>query len=232
MSLPPADWVAELPLDEDGGLILPVPWEDGQKASLPALLATLGQILAHPRRFFASLPQSGGLADPLGFVLLVGTTGLLSLLLWQSVLEGAVTGPLPEGLVAAYLTALEGNPNLVFGLVLLTPLYVAFSQFIMSISLFWALRLVGPATTSFAAVFRVVAYAQAPAVLCLLPWVGGLAARVWHLALLGYGLSQTLRLSTGKALLSLFLAVLWLALAFVLLLLLLGLLGLWRLLGS
>lgn len=232
MSLPPADWVGELPWEDGEGQALPVPWEDGQRASLPALWATLWQILAHPRRFFASLPQNGGLAEPLGFVLLVGTTGILGLLLWQSVLEGSITGPLPEGFVAAYLTALQDNPRLVFGLVLITPLYVAFSQFIMSIFLFGALRLVGPAATSFAAVFRVVAYAQAPAVLCLMPWIGGLIARVWHLVLLTYGLSQTLRLSTGKALLSLFLAVLLLSLAFFFLMLLLGLVGLWRILWS
>ncbi len=232
MSLPPADWVFEMPLTDSEALVSPVPWEDGQKASLPALLATLGQILASPRRFFASLPHTAGLAEPLGFVLLVGTTGLLSLFLWQSVLEGTITGPLPEGFVAAYLSPLQDDPRLVFGLVLIIPFYVALSQFILSIFLFGALRLVGPAATSFAAVFRVVAYAQAPAVLCLVPWVGGLVARLWHLVLLVLGLSQSLRLSTGKALFSLLLAVLFLFLTFFLLMLLLGLLGLWRFLWS
>ncbi|MGQ9920103.1 MAG: YIP1 family protein [Desulfobacca sp.] len=232
MSLPPVDWVGDRDWEEDAGLTLEVPWEDGQRASLPALLATLGQILARPRRFFAGLPQSGGLAEPLGFVLLVGSTGLLSLLLWQAVLEGMVTGPLPEGLVADYLTSLQDNPRLVFALVLMTPLCVALSQSIFSIFLCGALRLVGPGATSFAAVFRVVAYAQAPAVMCLLPWIGGLVARLWHLWLLVCGLSQTLRLSTGKALLSLFVAALLLFLALFLLIMLLGLVGLWRLLGS
>lgn len=232
MSLPPADWVSEIAVAPDEELATPVPWEDGQQSTLRALLATLGHILASPRRFFTSLPPTGGLGEPLGFVLLVGTTGLLSLLVWQVVLEGMVAGPLPENFVAAYLSAFEDNQTLIFGLVLLTPLYVVITQFLFSIFLFAGLRLVGPAETSFEAVFRVAAYAQAPAVLCLVPWIGGVVARFWHLFLLVFGLAQTLQLSKGKALLALVLAILLLCLVLFFLLLLLGFLGLWRLFGS
>lgn len=231
MSLPPADWVAEAGLAGGEELAPPVPWEDGKQSTLAALLATLGQILASPRRFFASLPLTGGMGEPLGFVLLIGTTGLLGLLIWQALLEGMVAA-LPERFVATYLSAFEDNQALIFGLVLLTPLYVAISQFFFSFFLFAALRLVGPAGTSFEAVFRVAAYAQAPAILCLVPWVGGAVARLWHLFLLVIGLSQALQFSKGKAVLALVVAVFLLFLVLFFLVLFFGFLGLWRLFWS
>lgn len=228
MSLPPVDWLPEVDTASDWPTSVPVAWEDGEKFSLPALLTTLRAILFHPRRFFASLPRRGDLSEALGFVLLVGSTGILGLFLWQAVLAGNILGPAPAGMLGTFLAALQDDRRLVLGLVLLTPLYVALAQFLFSGFLLVAVRLTGSTGTSFTAVFRVVAYAQAAAVLCLVPWVGGVAARLWHLALIIFGLTQALRLSMGKAILTLVLTILLLAFCFFLLLLLLGFLGLWR----
>lgn len=232
MSLPPADWVAETGWGAGEALAAAVPWEDSQRKSLPALLATLWQILLSPRQFFAALAHTGGLGEPLGFVLLVGTTGLLSLLFWQIVLASIGTEALSAGLLANYFTLLQDDPRLVFGLVLLIPFYIAVSQFLLSIVLLAALRLVEGANVSYEMVFRVVAYAQAPAVLAIIPFLGGLLARLWQLVLLVLGISQTLRVSVSKALCSLILAILLLSLMFALFLLFLGFLGLYRLLWS
>jgi len=230
MSLPPVDWHGDVELDEDKAFMPAVPWEDGQRRSLPALGLTVDQILRHPKRFFRSLPLGGGLAEPFGFALLLGTMWFLSRLCWQAVFEGTVSGPL-GGLTAFMWDDVGWPPQLVWGLVLLTPGYVALSLFLESAFLYLALRLVGPLGVSFEAVFRVVAYSQAAAVFSLLPWLGGVLAPLYQLALLIIGLAETLLISLGRAVVALILAGVLLTLGLGLLLLPLAALGLWRLLG-
>jgi hypothetical protein len=209
----------------------PVPWEDGQRFGLPALAQTVGLILRRPQRFFANLPRQGGLGEPLGFALLLGTVGLLSRLCWQAVWEGAISGPLPEGLTALWWGEAGADPWVVWGLILMAPGYVTLGQFLVSAVLIAAGRFLGAAAGSFETVFRVVAYAQAAAVFSLLPWLGGAVASVGELALICIGLSETLHFSLSRAVFAVLLAGVLLTLALGLLLLPLAALGLWHLLS-
>ncbi len=230
MSLPPTEWLPgmEAGCEPDEAAI---PWEDSSRSSLPALLLTLRRLFLHPKRFFASLPSSGGLGEPLGFVLLVGTTGVLGAYLWQLLLEGSLQASLPEGLRADSLELLQSDPLVVLGLVLMTPLYVVAAQFIFTAVLFAALHLLTPAVVSFAAVFRVTAYSQAAAVFYLIPWVGQVAAWLGFSILLLFGLTQTLHLSIGRLLFALVQLLLLLLFVSTLFFLLPVLLLLWSFLG-
>jgi hypothetical protein len=232
MSLPPNDWSLAQEVLAEAGADLPVPWEDETRPSVPALFLTVGQILLHPKRFFARLALSGGLGDPLGFALLVGTGGVLGLLWWTTVWQGSILSALPTDIAASHLGNLAPEPLLIVGIILLVPLYVVGSQFLTSGVLWLPLRWLGPADVTYEAVFRLVAYSQAAMVLGLLPWLGGLLAQVWQPVLIIIGLSQTLGLSWGRGLLALMLAGLLVALGFLLLLMGLVALGLWRLLGG
>ncbi len=232
MSLPPNDWPLTDEVLAGEEFDLPVPWEDETHPSVSAIFLTLGQILWHPKRFFAGLALSGGLGDPLGFALLAGTAGMLSLLTWTTVLQGSILGALPTGLVSVQLGDLAPEPLLIMGIILLVPFYVVASQFLTSGVLWLPLRWLGPAEVTYEAVFRLVAYSQAAMVLGVLPWLGGFLAQVWQPVLVIIGLSQTLGLSWGRALLALILAGMLVALGFLLLLMGLFALGLWRLLGS
>jgi hypothetical protein len=81
-------------------------------------------------------------------------------------------------------------------------------------------------------VFRIAAYAQAPAVICLIPWGGAFIAGMWNLILLIMGLSKKFGSSTLKAMFTLFLATVFQGVIFLLFLLLGGALGLGHLLFS
>jgi hypothetical protein len=234
MSLPPDDW-AENALDgpppED---VHPVEWENPEWSSLPALLATLRRILMQPKSFFTALPLTGGLGEPLGFSLLVGTIGLLSSFLWQMVPDGGLEGTMPVGF-SQYLGNFMDDPKVIVGIFMLAPLLVALGQFVLSVCLTWAARLTGPGDTPFEGIFRIAAYAQAPIVIGLIPWGGALVAGIWNLILLVIGLSRKFGFSTVKAAFTLLLATIFQAVLFFFFVLLSGAFlfgGLWRFLFS
>ena len=232
MSLPPNSWtenIIENQISQETNL---VEWEDPELSTLKAFLATLRRVLLTPKKFFECLPLTGGLGEPFGFTLLVGTIGVLSSLLWQLILEGDFS----ESMLAVAFSKQIGNfiidPRVVVGIFLLAPFLVAMGQFFLSICLMWAVRLTGQEKNSFESVFRVSAYSQAPAVICLIPWGGAFIAAVWHLVILILGISQKFTSSYFKAIFILFLATVFQGVLFFIFFLLIVVLGLWSLLFS
>jgi hypothetical protein len=232
MSLPPNDWTEDI-----GGNLTPeltriVEWENPEWSSPWAFVTTLRRVLFSPRAFFAELPVRGGLGEPLGFVLLVGTIGILGSLLWQLLLEGDFSETMPAVALSKHVGNLMRDPKVIVGIFMLTPFLVACGQFFLSICLLGAVRLTTSEKNTFESVFRVAAYAQAPAVLCLVPWGGAFIAAVWNIILLVIGIAKKFGTSVLKALFTLFLAAVLQGLLLFLFLLLAGVLGFWSLLAS
>ncbi len=97
----------------------------------------------HSKNFFANLPVRGGLGEPLGFALLVGTIGILGSLLWQLLLEGDFSETMPAVALSKYIGNFMQDPKVVVGIFMLTPFLVALGQFFLSICLLGAVRLTG-----------------------------------------------------------------------------------------
>jgi len=230
MSLPPSDWAEKALSDLSVETEHPVAWEDPDRASLSALLLTLGRILWQPKKFFTSLPLTGGLGEPLGFVLVVGTVGLLGSFFWILAQGGDLSDKVAFLAIPAedYLS----DRRVIVGLFLMAPLMAIFWQFFLAISLMWAARLTGPEDISFEAVFRIAAYAQAPAVACLLPFGGSVVANAWNLILLIIGLSKKFNMSTFKACFTFFLAVIFQGMLLLFFGLMSWVLGVWGLILS
>ncbi len=184
MSLPPNSWTEDMienPIPQETNL---VEWENPEWSSPNAFVTTLRRVLLTPKKFFANLPLTGGLGEPFGFALLVGTIGVLGSLLWQLILEGDFSETMPAVVFSKQIGNFINDPRVIVGIFMLTPFLVALGQFFLSICLLWAVRLTGQEKNTFESVFRVVAYSQAPAVICLIPWGGAFIAAVWHLIVL------------------------------------------------
>ena len=232
MSLPPNSWpedMIENSIPQETNL---VEWENPEWSSLNAFVTTLRRVLLTPKNFFANLPLTGGLGEPFGFALLVGTIGVLSSLLWQLILEGDFSETIPAVVFSKQIGNFINDPRVIIGIFMLAPFLVALGQFFLSICLLWAVRLTGQEKNTFESVFRVVAYSQAPAVICLIPWGGAFIAAVWHLIILILGISKKFGSSVFKAIFTLFLATVFQGVLFFLFFLLIGVWGLWSLLFS
>jgi hypothetical protein len=232
MSLPPNDWTEDLGENPTPEPVRTVEWENPEWSSLWAFLTTLRRLLFTPGAFFTELPLTGGLGEPLGFALLVGTIGILGSLLWQLILEGDFSATMPAVALSKHVGNFMQNPKVVIGIFMLTPFLVALGQFFLSVCLLGAVRLTTSGKNTFESVFRVAAYAQAPAVLCLIPWGGAFIAAFWNIALLVIGIAKKFGSSVFKALFTLFLAAVFQGLLLFLFLLLAGILGFWSLLVS
>jgi hypothetical protein len=232
MSLPPNDWTEDNSDKQIPEVAKTVEWENPEWSGLRAFITTLRRVLFTPKTFFAELPLSGGLGEPLGFALLVGTMAILGSLVWQLILEGDFSETIPAVALSKHIGNLMRDPKVVVSIFMLTPFLVALGQFFLSVCLLGAVRLTSSEKYTFESIFRVAAYAQAPAVLCLIPWGGAFIAAVWHIMLLVIGISKKFHSSILKALFTLFLSAVFQGLFLFLFLLLIGVLGFWSLLVS
>ena len=192
MSLPPLNW-AETEA-EPVVAVATIPWEDPDLPLVSAWWRTAFQIIRRPQQFFRQLPLQGGLADPLGFALLLGSLGLWASLCWQLLWPEATSG-LILSRILENLTEQQANPLVLVGFFFLIPLVVVGEQFFLSLLLAAAGKLVKRDFT-FEGAFRLLAYSNAAFIFNLIPWVGFWLGSLYHFVLLikGFYYSQSFSL--------------------------------------
>lgn len=174
-----------------------IPWENPEKYGFwKGLFATIFQIMKEPRQFFSRMPTEGGFLNPLFFALVLETIGAVFHSLWSVVL----LGPLFSGVAGS------SKPSL------LIILAIPISAYVMLVArsgiLHFSLMLVGGASRDFESTFRTAAYSTAPNITRIVPVVGELAASVWSIYLIYWGIREVHEISAGKALLAISLPIL------------------------
>lgn len=203
----------------------PVPWEDAGLTRLRGFFRTLGKVLFYPRDFFQNLPPEGW-TEALAFGLIVGTAGILACLYWQLLFYLGLSRFLGS-MSAITRLFLAGSGAMIMTMMLLTPLLVVGNLLLASLGLWLAVGLTGGPWPGFAVVWRITCYAQAALAMGFLPLLGGPVAGLWNLFLTYRGVQGAFGLSSWRAL-----AIVCLSLGAqtLLALLLLGILGGFRLL--
>lgn len=175
---------------------------------MAAFIETTREVMARPTAFFRAMPVTGGLGSPLLYAVTAGWIGLAAAAFYQAIWV-SIVGPatLPFGLerreVAYLLDWFESWAGLlaqvVFGAV-----WAAISVFVAAFILHLMLLLLGGARRGFEATFRVVCFAQATALLLVIPLFlvpfCGLAVVVWCLVLYVIGLAEAHQIGHGQAL--------------------------------
>jgi hypothetical protein len=183
--LPPSEPPGPPPFPSSEG----PPWEK-EGGWFDRLLETLRQVLFQPAFFFRTMSQTGGLGPPLLFYLITGAAGAIFTAFYQLMFQN-LGRPVYDGIA----------PGVVFILtIVLMPAILVVAVFLGSGIYHLMLMILGGANRPFETTFRVVAYAGgATALISIVPICGGLIGAVWHLVLAIIGLSETHRISTGKA---------------------------------
>ena len=173
-------------------------WEDREQIGiLPAIARTVGAVLMRPSPTFASMKQTGGLADPLLYFVLLGSSMFAVSVLYQIAATSLSPEIFAKGLPHTSKTAISVA---LFGSVLISPALYVLSAFISSGITHLALMVLGGANRPFETTFRVICYAQARAmVFNLLPMFGGLLGVIWGAYCLIIGLKETNGISGLKA---------------------------------
>ncbi|MFW6176841.1 MAG: YIP1 family protein [Desulfohalobiaceae bacterium] len=160
-----------------------VPWEDLQEHGFfPGLWLTIKLVLLAPVGFFSRMPVQGGFIMPLIFYLLIAEVQVLSIFFWR------MAGVLPnmqDDAASIFGLALTGAGA--FSLLLLYPLIMAAYVFFYTGVSHLCLLAVQSGKNGFEGTFRVIAYANAPMLLGVVPVLGPWAGFVWALVCTFFG---------------------------------------------
>lgn len=182
--------------DADPGRI---PWEDPGRGFPGNLGATLAESLTAPARLFRALDPEAPFARPLLYYLVVSVAGALFSTLWAMGGGGPALPPeLTETLGYGGLgeTTSRGWLLLEF---FLSPFLALFGLAVWTALIHPFCRLFSDVRRPISETARALCYASGPAVLSVVPWVGGLAAAAGVLVLAVIGVRERHRLTTGRA---------------------------------
>jgi hypothetical protein len=168
------------------------PWERRSEIGFwNSVYNTYKKVLFSPRRFFGSMGSRAGMSEPLAFGLLSGAAGAMGGLFW------------PFLVMSGSIQSLSRFDHIGMGLVLTAVLlscipYVLVVMVLTSLVLHGCLFLVSGGRNGYEATFRVVAYSQATQFLSIIPFIGGMAAFVWLIAIQIIGLREIHDTSYGR----------------------------------
>lgn len=172
------------------------PWE-GEEGFIGAFLRTTREALFSPTRFFKKVASGEGYWSPLIYGLISGIIGFGGAILWQWFIFSRWF-PIQKILDLPYS----------FYFVIITialPFMVAFSILIGSGVTHLCLMIVGGNKNGFQMTFRVISYAFSGYILGILPFIGSTIGGIYALILIIFGVREGHTISTGKAVLAVFL---------------------------
>lgn len=173
-------------------------WEDRERIGFfPAIAQTVSSVLMRPSQTFAAMKQTGGLANPLLYFVLLSSTMFAVSAFYQmaatSMNPEVFAKGLPQASRNAFSVALVGS-------ILISPALYVVTAFLSSGITQLCLKLLGGANRPFETTFRVICYAQASAMIFnLLPLCGGLVGVIWGACAIIIGLKESQGISGWKA---------------------------------
>ena len=161
---------------------------------LESFVETVRRVVLQPVGFFAGLPRSGSLLNPLVFALICTEI---------SVILGGILRlvGVREGFVAGYGFQVPENQDFgeFIGSVIFAPIGGAISVFVIAgIAHLLVMLIVGATNSGFGATFRVASYASVTSLVSWIPIIGGLLG-LYGIYLAVVGIREMHQTTTGKA---------------------------------
>lgn len=180
-----------------------VPWEAGE-GIVGAFIQTTRESLFSPTKFFKKVARGEGYWAPLIYGVIAGIIGTFGASLWQWLFIAQfipMVGPLSAFPLGFLLTII----------LILTPFLIAFSIFVGSAINHLCLMIVGGNTKGFQVTFRAVSYAWSGYLFGIIPVIGSTIGIIYSFVLIIFGIREGHRITTGRAVLAVFLPVIVIA---------------------
>ncbi len=173
-----------------------VPWESGE-GFVSAFFKTSLDALFSSTRFFKKVGSGEGYLPALIYGLISGIIGSGGALVWQWYLfsQWFPVRQFSDVASSIYMTLL----------IILVPLTIIFSLFLGSIVTHVCLMIVGGNKKGFQTTFRAISYAFSGNLFAIIPFIGSTIGGIYFLILTIIGLRESHTISTGKAVLAVFL---------------------------
>jgi hypothetical protein len=200
-----------------------LPWDERQSRGLfTAFIDTLTMVLTRPVEAFTIMRREGGLGEPLIYGVIGGSVGFIIYWLFLMIMPSAAMLGGDRNPIAH----LVGFGFASIFIIIFAPALVALGLFINAAILHLCLMIVGGAKQSFETTFRVVCFTNgSTGPLMIIPFCGGIVAGVWDIVLYCIGLARAHETDTGRAVLAVFLPLVFCCGAWFLMLLVFGGIG-------
>jgi len=176
-------------------------WEERERIGFfPAIAQTVSAVLMRPSHTFAAMKQSGGLANPLLYFVLLSTAVFAVNTLYQ--LLALRYDPMVAKFLSQFFPAYSpaNISTIMLGQVLLSPAYNVLIAFILSGSTHLCLMMIRGANFPFETTFRFSCYAFASVYpLILIPVFGLIVWLIWGSYIFVVGLREAQKISAWKA---------------------------------
>jgi hypothetical protein len=181
-----------------------LPWDERQtKGFFNAYIETLVMVLTKPVEAFTAMRRDGGLGEPLLYVIIGSSFGIIVYVLMTLLLPSAI--PMGDRHGMGHLVG--AGIGSVF-MIILAPVFAAIGAFIAAAIFHVCLMIVGGARHSFETTFRVVCFTGGSIdPLLIIPFCGGLIVGIWKIVLYCIGFSRAHETDAGRAVLAVFLPV-------------------------
>ena len=172
------------------------PWE-GEEGFVGAFFKTTQEVLFSPTKFFKKVATGKGYGSPFIFGMISGIIGFGVVLLWQwlffsGMVPHQIHSLIPYGLFLTFV-------------IILIPFMIAFSIFVGSAITHLCLMIVGGNKRGFQATFRAISYSYSARLFDIVPVIGSFIGSIYMLILIIIGVREGHDISTGKAVLAVFL---------------------------
>jgi hypothetical protein len=170
------------------------PWPPEENGSIvEAFVRTWRESALHPTAFFRAMPRHRGIGEALLYYLPVGVIASGLNLFWRAVL-----GPIDLGGNEAWQRLMRDSERPLQDF-LISPLYLLLALFVASALTHVCLKILAASHHSFRTTVRVFCFSYSPALLAIVPRMGGLVATVWMVVLAVIGLREAQETTTGRA---------------------------------
>jgi hypothetical protein len=200
-----------------------LPWDQRQSRGLfGAFIDTLSMVLTRPAEAFTVMKREGGLGEPLMYGVIGTSVGFIVYWLFLMIMPSAAVfggqrNPLAHFVGFGFVSVL---------VIICAPVLVALGIFINAAVLHLCLMIVGGAKQPFETTFRVVCFNNgSTGPLIIIPFCGGIIAGVWGIVLNIIGLARAHETDTGRAVLAVFLPLIFCCGAWFLMVLIFGGIG-------
>jgi hypothetical protein len=177
----------------------PIPWEDPARPKLAAFFETIHLMYTRTREAYERMPLTSDVLRPYLFAILVGWIGIAAGVFWQlslrTMLQSMMSQAGGEADNYKFLSAFFTGPLTVA----FAPALIAVGVLVGSLLYQLFLMMLGGAKGGFAATLRVLCYAQAAALLQIIPGCGSLLGAIVQIVFTIIGFSAVHRISTGRA---------------------------------
>lgn len=192
-----------------------VPWEHPERYGIiGSLVQTVSRVMFRGKDFFSTIHSQVSSLRPASFYALIGLfQAVAAYFLSPNVVELIKTADMDPQKQALMENLISGQS---FPMLLITTPFIMILQLLIySAFIYLAIRITNPEKADFPLTLRIIAYASAPMILSIVPYIGGVIGLIWFIYNIFIGVKYALRLTWQRTFLALApIFILWLFIAF------------------